>query len=92
MTFSIIPLAKVYPSVLTPQDRAVTGDTTPGASVRAALPLGSTRVRLVAPSGTRVKFGDSAVEATAEDPLLNAGDQTLNVPSGATHIAFLQSA
>jgi hypothetical protein len=67
--------------------------TTSGTTARVALPggLGEGELcRIAATADTYVQFGNSAVDATADSVLFPAGVEYVVVPSGSTHLAYLQ--
>lgn len=64
-----------------------------GTSQRAAIPSGAGAediIRIAANTDCYIKFGDSTVEATANDPLFTQGVEAFKVPDRATHVAALQ--
>lgn len=60
------------------------------ASARVALPASSDVVRLCATADCYIRFGDSAVNAANSDAIFVKGAEILKIPTGATHLAFLQ--
>lgn len=62
-----------------------------GVSDRVALPTGSEIVRVGVSNDCYALFGDNTVAADGTSMFLPKGVEVFRVPTGATHIAFIQS-